>query len=174
MKMREEESYMKRIFALLSVLLLSLCLTVSAFATSDTRVGNVVGGGTADTASDNPYTSSDSSGGVVLTDPNATQDFISDELFGGHGVISPNVTTDTIRNKLENKGNDIVTLLQMVGKYICIAGFIICCILTLIGIIGNKKLLAGAIIGLIISGLAYAGIVCGREIVNWIAAWAVS
>ena len=79
-----------------------------------------------------------------------------------------------IVGKLESKGNDIVYILQTVGKYACIAAFIVCCILTLIGIIGNKRLLAGAIIGLVISGVAYAGIVCGREIVNWIAAWAAS
>ena len=93
---------------------------------------------------------------------------------GKDRLIDPNVSTDTIVGKLESKGNDVVSILQTVGKYVCIAGFIVCCILTLIGIIGNKRLLAGAIIGLIISGVAYAGIVCGREIVNWIAAWAVS
>lgn len=165
---------MKRIFVLLSILILSLSLTVSAFASGDTRTGEVVGGGSADTMTGTNASGNNGSSGVTLTDPNATQDYINNELFGGHGVITSNVTTDTIVGKLESKGNDVVSILQTVGKYVCIAGFIVCCILTLIGIIGNKRLLAGAIIGLVISGLAYAGIVCGREIVNWIAAWAVS
>lgn len=175
---------MKRTFELLSILVLSLCLTVSAFASSDTRTGDVVGGGS-NTASVGTQNASGNnsgwgngnsvnSGGVTLTDPNVTQDYINNELFGGHGVITPNVTTGTIISRLEAKGNDIVSILQIIGKYVCIAGFIICCILTIIGIIGNKRLLVGAIIGLFISGLAYAGIVCGREIVNWVAAWAAS
>lgn len=168
---------MKRVFVFLSVLVLALSLTVSTFASGDTRTGDVVGGGSTGTgtyASENHSSSGNGSSGVSLRDPNSTQDFINNELFGGNGVINPNVSTDTIVGKLEKKGNDVVSILQTVGKYVCIAGFIVCCILTLIGIIGNKRLLVGAIIGLLISGLSYAGIVCGREIVNWIAAWAVS
>ena len=169
---------MKRIFALLTILTLTLCLTATAFASNGTRVGEVVGGGSAETGvsedASRHHSSGTGSGGVSLGDPNATQDFINNELFGGNGVIDPNVSTNTIVGKIESKGNDIVSILQTVGKYVCIAAFIVCCILTLVGIIGNKRLLAGAIIGLIISGVAYAGIVCGREIVNWIAAWAVS
>ena len=173
---------MKRIFVLLSVLMLTLCLTATAFASNGTRTGEVIGGGAAGTEAaqwhhGGEYPGSGTgtgSGGVNLTDPNATGSFVDNELFGGNGLIVPNVSTDTIVGKLESKGNDVVHILQTVGKYVCIAAFIICCILTLVGIIGNKRLLAGAIIGLIISGVAYAGIVCGREIVNWIAAWAVS
>lgn len=157
---------MKRIFALLSILILSLCLTATAFASNGTRTGEVVGGGSSGSSGSESFS---------LSDPNSAKDFVSDALFGGKDrLIDPNVSTDTIVGKLESKGNDVVSILQTVGKYVCIAGFIVCCILTLIGIIGNKRLLAGAIIGLIISGVAYAGIVCGREIVNWIAAWAVS
>lgn len=157
---------MKRIFALLSILILSLCLTATAFASNGTRTGEVVGGGSSGSSGSESFS---------LSDPNSAKDFVSDALFGGKDrLIDPNVSTDTIVGKLESKGNDVVSILQTVGKYVCIAGFIVCCILTLIGIIGNKRLLAGAIIGLIISGVAYAGIVCGREIVNWIAAWAAS
>lgn len=88
--------------------------------------------------------------------------------------IAPNVTTDELVGRIEQKSNDVVTILQTVGKYVCFASFIICCMLILIGIIGNRRLVAGGAIGLILSGIAYAGIVCGREIVTWIAAWAAS
>ena len=40
---------MKRIFALLTILTLTLCLTATAFASNGTRVGEVVGGGSAET-----------------------------------------------------------------------------------------------------------------------------
>lgn len=167
---------MKRFFAWLCVLILSLCLTATAFASNGTRTGEVIGGGSSGTESQTNQ--SDTGGGsedFSLSDPNSAQRFVDNTLFNGKdGLIDPNVSTDSIVGKIESKGNDIVSILQTIGKYVCIAGFIVCCILTLIGIIGNKRLLAGAIIGLIISGVAYAGIVCGREIVNWIAAWAAS
>lgn len=166
---------MKRAFILLSVLMLSFCLTVTALASGDTRTGNVIGGGSADTPAATPYTSPGSGdSGVALSDPGATQDFINGELFGERGMIHTNVTSDTIVDKLEAKGNEIVFMLQTVGKFVCIAGFIVCCILTIFGAIGSNRLLAGAIMGMLISGFAYAGIACGREIVNWIAAWAIS
>lgn len=159
---------MKKIFTLFFVLMLMMCMTMTAFAADTVRSGEVSGGGAAGSAS------SSQAGGVSLLNPGGTQDYVNNELFGSGGLIDKTVTTDTIVGKLESKGNDVVSILQTVGKYVCIAGFVICCILALVGIIGNKRLLAGAIIGLLISGFAYAGIVCGREIVNWIAAWAIS
>lgn len=159
---------MKRLFSLFFVLLLAMSLTVTAFASGNTRTGEVTSGDIAIPSI------TQSGGGIDLMDPNGTQSYVDNELFGQSGLINGSVTTETIVGKLNAKGNDVVTILQTVGKYVCIAGFVICCILTLVGIIGNKRLLAGAIIGLLISGLAYAGIVCGREIVNWIATWAVS
>jgi len=162
----------KKLIAMLSLLMLVLCLSATAFASDTTRTGEVSGGGAGDSASGS--VTSAGQYGVNLQDPNATQDYVNNELFGAQGLIDRSVTTNTIVGKLEAKGNDVVSILQTVGKYVCIAGFVVCCILVLVGVIGNKRLLAGAIIGLIISGVAYAGIVCGREIVNWIAAWAVS
>ena len=88
--------------------------------------------------------------------------------------IAPEVTTDDVVNKLEHKGNDIIRILQTVGRAVCIAVFVICCFLTIIGMIGNKRLLTGAILGLIFSGIAYAGIICSRDLVNWVALWAAS
>ena len=112
---------MKRIFALLTILMLTLCLTTTAFASNGTRTGEVIGGGSVDTEigadASRRHGSGTGSGGVDLSNPNATQDYINNELFGGNGVITPNVSTDTIVGKLESKGNDIVYILQTVGKY---------------------------------------------------------
>ena len=88
--------------------------------------------------------------------------------------IAPAVTTEDLVNRIESKGNEVVTILQKIGKYVCFCSFVICCALALIGCIGNRRLIAGGLIGCVLSGLAYAGIICGREIVNWIAAWAIS
>lgn len=153
---------MKMIARYLVLLLLMGCMVVPAFATNgeDVRTGTASNGTNSGTIGSNPNGNS----GDILID---TTNSIINEL-------TPNVTTDDIVNRLEEKGNDVVTFLKTIGKYVCIGGFIICCILTIVGIIGNPKLLWAGIIGMIITGLAYAGIVCSREIVNWIATWAIS
>lgn len=159
---------MKKLLRFVFAFLMSFCLMTTAFSAAGTRTGQVDGGDAGNTAVSD---SDKNTGGVNFSDPGATNAYINNELAD---IIAPDVTTDTIVGKLESKGNDIVHILQTVGKYVCIGMFVICCILIPVGIIGNKKILTGAVIGLVISGLAYAGIVCGREIVNFIAAWATS
>lgn len=155
---------MKKIASFLMLMLLAMSMVVPAFAASgeDVRTGTAVGG-------NNPGTT------TTITDPNYNQGgSVNDTVNGIINDFAPNVTTNDIVNRLEQKGNDVVTMLQTVGRYVCIGAFIICCILTIAGIIGNPKMLWAGVIGMIVSGLAYAGIVCGREIVNWIANWAIS
>lgn len=89
---------MKRIIVMLSLLILSLHFTVSTFASSDTRTGNVVGGGSSDTLAGTSYSSSNSSsGGVDLTDPNATQDFITSQK--SH-PISPQTINSSLKRHM--------------------------------------------------------------------------
>lgn len=132
-------------YKLLSILLLAfLLLPLGAWAADDTRTGTA-------------YTES-----------------VEDTVSSITEEIAPNVTTEDLANRIETKGNEVVTILQKVGKYVCICSFVICCALVLVGCIGNRRLVAGGLIGCVLSGLAYAGIICGREIVNWIAAWVIS
>ena len=86
----------------------------------------------------------------------------------------PNVSTEDLIERVNTKGNDIILILQTVGRYLCFFGFIICCVMVVIGVIGNRQMLTGALIGLIVCGVMYAGITCGKEIVQYIAAWAKS
>ena len=144
-----------RVICLMCVCLMVLAFCVPAFA-SDVRTGTAVDSGSTPSATVNPSSS--------------MGDYVNDTV----GDLVPNVTTNDIVERLENKGNDVVRILQTVGKYVCIGAFVVCCFLILFGLFGNKQLLCGAVIGCIVSGIAYAGIVCGREIVNWVAAWAVS
>ena len=157
---------MKKIAIFLMTMLIAVCMVVPAFAASgdDARTGIAAGG---------------NSSGTSATVPEARPGFCGNLGVGGLvndtiNDFAPNVTTNDIVNRLETKGNDVVTFLKTVGKYVCIGAFVICCILTIIGIIGNHRLLWAGVLGMIISGLAYAGIVCSQEIVNWIATWAVS
>lgn len=140
---------MKKIALILMMFILSAVLMTPVFA-SDIRTG----------------TPSESAQAAYSSVQSAVNDLTND--------IAPNVTTDDVVSKLEHKGNDIIRILQTVGQYVCIGVFIICCFLTIIGLVGNKRLLVGALWGLVLSGIASAGIICSRELVHWVAMWAVS
>lgn len=99
---------------------------------------------------------------------------LSGETDSNNILDTPNVTVDDLGALLAAKGGDFVYLLKIVGRYMCLGMFIICCIMIVIGIIGNHRMLTSAIIGAIVSGLAYAAITCGEQIVQFIAAWATT
>ena len=154
---------MKRIATVLVLMLLAVCMVVPAFAATggeDVRTGTASGGSPSSPVTVGPNTSIDSN--------------VNSTVNGIINDFAPNVTTNDIVNRLETKGNDVVTMLQTIGKYVCIGGFVICCILAIVVITVNPRLLWAGIVGMIVAGLAYAGIVCGREIINWIATWAIS
>jgi len=90
------------------------------------------------------------------------------------GIKDGDYSVDHIGDKLKNKGMDIVYLLKVVGRYVCLAAFVICCILLVLGIVGNTRMLLRSSIGAIISGVMYAAITCGEEIVQLIAGWAAT
>ena len=148
-------------FVIFLIVMTCVCMSfVTAFADPTTEVGSGVASATT-TAT--PSTSADE-----------TLSTNSDYYDYTQNLDVPKVTTKDLENRINQKGNDIIRIVQVVGRIICIIGFVICCILAIIGICGNKQLLTGALIGLVICGFAYAGITCGREIVEYIAAWAAS
>lgn len=158
---------MKKVAIFLMTMLMAICMVTPAFAAGgeDVRTGTAAGGNPSGTSTTAPDVRPGVGGGNQDVG-GLVNDTISD--------LAPNVTTNDIVDRLETKGNDVVTFLKTIGKYVCIGAFVICCILTIIGIIGNHRLLWAGVLGMIISGLAYAGIVCSQEIVNWIATWAIS
>lgn len=90
------------------------------------------------------------------------------------GIKGGNYSVEHIADKLEEKGMDVVYLIKTVGRWICIGAFVVCCVLLVLGIIGNPRILLKSAIGAIISGVMYAAITCGEQIVRMIAAWAAS
>lgn len=148
----------KRIFSLMAVLAMSMALLSTAYAAP---IGSGVATVNSSVSTDNQQTKK---GGFDYSAPDGPAD-----IFG-----IEDVSVDDVANKLNTKGNDIVTLMQVIGRYVCYGGFIFGVILMVIGAVGNKKMVWTGFIALLISGLAYAGIVCGREIVMFIASWAAS
>ena len=51
----------------------------------------------------------------------------------------PNVTVEDLGARLVEKGGDFVYLLKIAGRYVCLGTFVICCIMIVIGIIGNQR-----------------------------------
>lgn len=151
---------------LLAVLMMTMCLG-GAYAT-EPGTGSGVAGETGTVATDQ------NSGGQTST--STTRDpknpYNVPDPADAAGI--PKVSTDDLIQRIDEKGNDVVNLMQAVGKWVCVITFIVCIILFIIGLIGNKKMALAAFIGMLCAGVAYAGILCGREIVTWIASWAAS
>ena len=173
---------MRKLAAILLAILVLVISCVPAFATSqdddDTRTGITYGGESSNSEGQSSQQGSQNSGygytGSGYSDPAPSPTSgLHAELDDLYGSI-PNVSTEDIIGRLEQKGNDIVTMVQIVGRYVCIIGFIIGIILIVVGAIGNKKTMWAGVIALILACLCYAGTVCARDIVNWAASWAIS
>ena len=156
---------MKKLFSVCMMLMMVMALMLTP------ALANEVGSGV---ASDGSNTS------AVVTDP-GTETTGSGGGYQTEGVMDPqdaagipNVSTDELIDRIDSKGNDVVNILQAVGKWACIVIFIVCIILFIIGLIGNKRMAVAAFIGMLCAGIGYAGILCGREIVSFIASWAAS
>lgn len=85
--------------------------------------------------------------------------------------VLPSVTMDEAINHLEGKVFDVVKLLQVIGKPICIVGFIICAILTLVGTFGQSGYVIKGLIGMFISAVSYTCILFSPQIINFFSTW---
>ena len=117
-----------------------------------------VGGGTATFGSSAEDTPTMPSGGIIW-----------DERESGDNWVKQNggeVTVDDAISWVDRKGGQVVELCSHVLKPACIVGFIICVLLIVAGAVGNKRLLAGGLVGLFICGLCYACATSPVEILN--------
>lgn len=148
---------MKRFFILAMVLVMSVCMSVTAFA--DQEVGSGIAGETNDQETSEGY-----NGQHGMYDPVSPEDLLDLDQ----------VTTDDLQNKIDEKGSDVINVIIRVCRYICIAAFPIGCIMFILGLLGNKKLVAAGVFTIIFAGIGYAGVTCAPEIVHFVASWAAS
>ena len=141
---------------ILILLLAVLVLASAVFAADDVRTGVAVGGGEA----------------VVEKEQGHSSIGFQDQAI--EGFVDKTVTTESFINRIQAKGNDVVHIIIAVGQWVCIAVFGICCIIALVGAVGNKRAMTGGVIGLLIAGVAYALLTMAPEVVRWIAVWSVS
>ena len=90
------------------------------------------------------------------------------------GEIAPEVSVEELESRIEEKGMDVVHVLQKVGLPVCTVLFILFCLHFLTGFFGNGRMLWQSLLGMGCTGIAYTGILEGEAIVRWIAAWIVS
>lgn len=141
---------MKKYLGMVAAMVLCLMMVVPAFA--------------ATTGSGTLSKSNTPSSGFDYTAPDDPAD-----IFGVEDV-----SVDDVADKLNAKGNDVVNIIQVVGRWVCIGCAILGIVLCVAGAIGNSRLIFKGFIALIIGAVGYAGVTCGREIVQFIASWAAS
>lgn len=144
---------MKKFLTLAFVLMMTFCMTVTAFASTE------IGSGVAT-----------ETGGHQTSNQDNRFDSVSPEDILD---LSP-VTTEDLQNKIDQKGGDIIAIIARVCRYICMAAFPLGCIMILLGFFGNKKMLAAGVFMAIFAGIGYAAITCSPEIVHFVASWAAS
>lgn len=151
---------------LMAVLLTSQVSTI--FASEVSGVAGQIEVTTGSSSSDSEYVVNPATGNIFSDSDSGSN------ILESSGLIDPNVTTADIGQKLTDKGNDVIDIMKIIGKYFCVGGFIVSCIAMFCGLFGNKKSLASGFIGLILSGIMYAAIVMSDDIVVLIATWAAS
>lgn len=165
---------MKKFLSLAIALMMAFCLMVPAMAD---EIGAGIAGETATaTATDTSAAPVETEKDTTTTSSNETTKTTSryhvedpEEMLG-----LPTVTIDTINDKIDQKGGDIISVIQKICQYICIGAFIIGAVQFLVGLLGNKKTMATGILCLVLSGVLYAAVTCAPEIVKLIGAWAAT
>lgn len=155
---------MKHFFTMVIISLVTLCLWAPAFAAEGETPSGIAGEVTTSQTTTTEKTEANKTDGSNFLDVQSPEELLD----------LKEVTVDDIGNKLDEKGMDIIRLMQKVCQYICIAAFIIGAIMFVIGLIANKKTMVSGILTLAFAGIAYAAITCGPTIVKLIASWAAS
>ncbi len=80
-------------------------------------------------------------------------------------------TIEDVEGYIDNKGGEIIYLLQYVGQPILIIAFILFVFLAVFGAFGNPVLISKGILGMIISGVCYFLVLYAPDIVVFISSW---
>lgn len=84
------------------------------------------------------------------------------------------VTIDDLEDKIDQKGDEVISIGQLVASKVLIVAFIISCILALIAAISKKGDIWKFIIAMILTGLLWAMADNAKEIITFIGTWAKS
>lgn len=91
------------------------------------------------------------------------------------GVISngglPSVKVDEASSWIERKGMDVVEMLQVFIQPFAIIMFIFGALMTLIGAIGNGKMVAKGLIAMMIASVMYAVVLFAPQLMDFFLAW---
>lgn len=169
----------KKLFAVLTVLLVLSAFCVSAFA-DDIEV--VTG--------ENPISSDPSSRPVSPMDaeeaetaPTAPEQIVTkqDEVraiqkLAYDQIYSqlPTVTSSDILNWATTKGNEVIYILQVIAQPFAIVIFIIAAFMTLIGCVGKSDMIGKGVLGMCLSLVVYAAILYAPVLLQAFSGWVAS
>lgn len=101
-----------------------------------------------------------------------------DDIYGlndpENQVHIKGVTTEDVTNLIDRKGNDIANIMKHIGKVASTIGFFASIICIIVGAIGNRRMMTGGFIGLIVLALAYTALNYGKELLDLFSAWVVA
>lgn len=95
--------------------------------------------------------------------------YTADDLLGGSDVTS--VTMGQFEDRVLNKMLEVVSLFQTISKPLCILIFILCALGLLTSIVFNTNKHKMFILGLILTVIAYVGIIFAPDLVLFFVNW---
>lgn len=158
----------RRIFALMCVVVLGCMLCIPALAAEETS-----GSGIADNI--------DKPSATAPVDENQTGLDPSDSLYHKWGLDDPDnqvhidpVSTDEVNEWVERKGNDVTSIMVTAGKVMAAIGLVASIICVVVGAIGNRRLMTGGFIGIVVALAAYVALTQYRELIRLFSSWVMS
>lgn len=108
---------------------------------------------------------------VEVTEEDNADGHTEVRLMSDEELIGSTATIDDVDDYIEDKGGQIIHVVQKVCSYIDGIIFIVCLGMVIIGAIGNKKLLSTGGIGCLFCLIVYCAIYFGPALLEWFRAW---
>jgi len=115
------------------------------------------------------------SGGSVFTQSSQTGDGRYGHIASPDEVLGQNtgdvVTTEDVNDWVDRKGDDVIKIITRVVQVAAFAGFLVSLGVIIVGAVGNKRLLVGGFIGLLVACAAYTMATCAPQIIYSVSSW---
>ena len=91
--------------------------------------------------------------------------------YAGSSDVLDKVTLSQAQNKIEEKGFDIIHLLQIIAKPFAIVMFIASAFVSFFAFFGHGGLLSKGLLGMLIAGVMYTAIMYAPQLIDFINTW---
>lgn len=120
----------------------------------------------------NPQTAYATSNEVSTTPIETIEQMTEEEALQNRvDNMVPSVSIEQATEVVESKMNDVVYLLQRIGKPLAQIAVIVSMIVALFGVFGDSSLLSRGLVGIVIAGLVLFLISYAPEILDFVSSW---